>query len=79
MGVALDYLITSQEVMIGRVIMFVSSAGVIILLESAQCTLYCILIFRYRRSCYLCGSENNVNLLKLPTTKFMRKIFMLRF
>ena len=29
-----------------------------------------------RMICYLCGSENNANLLKLPTTKFMRKILM---
>ena len=30
---------------------------------------------QYRR-CYLCGSENDADLLKLPTTKFMREIFM---
>ena len=30
----------------------------------------------YHRSCYLCGSEIYANLLKLPTTKFMREIFM---
>ena len=30
---------------------------------------------KYRRSCDLWGSENNANLLKLPTTKFMWKIF----
>ena len=43
-----------------------------------SCTYITILYvyYVYRRSCYLCGSEIYANLLKLPTTKFMREIFM---